>query len=596
MPSAVRRSNSHFGIVAALVLMMIASAARADIKIAVTGVADELADNVRMFLSLERYAKRKDVTEDAIQRLAKRIPLEAQKALQPFGYYESKVSYTVNRDGENWKIDIDVEHGRAVRLADVDITVAGPGVDHPAIRKVSRQRALRPGRRLDHGIYDQVKTTLLRTAANNGYLDAHYEQSDLVIDVRQRRASVVLHLVSGEQYHISAIEIHQDVLRPPVAQRLLRIQPGDAYSNDALLLTQYAFDDSQYFSTVNIDSSERDNEHHTVRVTIDAQRNRHHKYSASLGYATDTRARGKLNWDDRYVNDRGHRAGVELIASQPLQSIVGRYTIPVRDVALEKLEFTLASKKEELADLTSKRNEFTTSLTQIMGRWQRVLFVRLSRETTIEPDPAAPDTNLSSTQFLVIPGISYSTYPNQLVNEQPLRYSLYTELSGSPQALGSDASFLRLLLQGERIFDLSRRWHLRLRAQFGTIWTNNFDGVPASQRFFAGGDNSVRGFALNELSPQDSAGSKVGGKNLIVGTVELERNLKWPNFRLAVFSDVGNAFDQFGDGLAYSAGVGLRYNIAVASLGIDLAQPLYAPNQSVSGRLPRLHLHISTLF
>jgi hypothetical protein len=40
----------------------------------------------------------------------------------------------------------------------------------------------------------------------------------------------------------------------------------------------------------------------------------------------------------------------------------------------------------------------------------------------------------------------------------------------------------------------------------------------------------------------------------------------------------------------------LRYNIAVASLGIDVAQPLYAPNQSVAGRLPRLHLHISTLF
>jgi translocation and assembly module TamA len=347
---------------------------------------------------------------------------------------------------------------------------------------------------------------------------------------------------------------------------------------------------------VNIDSGERDNEHHTVRVTIEAKRNRRNKYSASLGYATDTRARGKLNWDDRYVNDRGHRAGVELIASQPLESIVGRYTIPVRDVALEKLEFTLASKQEELADLTSKRNEFTTSLTQIMGRWQRVLFVRLSRETTIEPNPLMPAVDSSSTQFLVVPGISYSTYPNQLLNEQPLRYSLYGELSGAAQTLGSDASFLRLLLQGERIFDLNRRWHLRLRAQFGTIWTNNFDGVPASERFFAGGDNSVRGFALNELSPLDQAGSKVGGKNLVVGTVELERNLKWPNFRAAVFTDAGNAFDRFGDGFAYSAGVGLRYNIAVASLGIDLAQPLYAPNQSVSGRLPRLHLHISTLF
>jgi outer membrane translocation and assembly module TamA len=43
--------------------------------------------------------------------------------------------------------------------------------------------------------------------------------------------------------------------------------------------------------------------------------------------------------------------------------------------------------------------------------------------------------------------------------------------------------------------------------------------------------------------------------------------------------------------LEYSAGLGVRYNIAVASFGVDLAQPL-----SESGRNPRLHLYISTQF
>lgn len=576
---------------------LLATTAHADIDLEITGVRQEIADNVRAFLSLSRYAKRKDVTEDAILRLGQRIPLEAQQALQPFGYYEPKITHAVARNGENWKVSINIDPGRAVRLSDVDIQVAGPGAQHPAIRTVLRQRALRASLRLDHGIYDQVKTTLLRTAINNGYLDAYYERSELLVDVKQRRATATLHLQTGEQYRFGKIEIHQSVLRDDIARRLLRMHEGDAYTNENLLQTQYAFDDSQYYSTVNIDSGDRDRENHLVPVQVETQTNRKHRYSAAVGYATDTGARGKLNWDDRFVNQLGHRAGVELIESQPLQSLVGRYTIPVMDIAQEKLEFTLSGKKEELGnDVLSTRYEFATGLTQAMGRWQRVLFVRLSNETTEITSPGGT----TMTQLLLIPGISYATAPNQLFRQQPLRYSLYGELSGSPQTLGSDASYLRLLLQGERMFDLSRRWHLRLKGQAGAIWTSNFDGVPASQRFFAGGDNSVRGFALNDLSPVDppGSGSKVGGHNLLVATVELERTLKWPNFRAAVFTDAGNAFDSFSDGFAYSAGVGIRYNVAVASLGIDIAQPLYAPPEEikVSGRGPRLHLHISTVF
>jgi translocation and assembly module TamA len=75
------------------------------------------------------------------------------------------------------------------------------------------------------------------------------------------------------------------------------------------------------------------------------------------------------------------------------------------------------------------------------------------------------------------------------------------------------------------------------------------------------------------------------------GTIEVVRDLP-RNFGLASFYDIGNAFDDFSDPqLEYSAGVGLRYNVAVASFGVDLAQPL-----SVSGRGPRLHLYISTQF
>ncbi len=194
-----------------------------------------------------------------------------------------------------------------------------------------------------------------------------------------------------------------------------------------------------------------------------------------------------------------------------------------------------------------------------------------------------------NTQFLIIPGISFATLPSYVTGDAARPYSVFAELRGSPSSFGSNSSFLQLRLQAEGMIDLSELWHLRLRTELGTSRVGDFSDLPASQRFFAGGDRSVRGFALNSLSPKDDKGNSIGGRNLLTGSVEIERTLP-RNFGVAAFYDIGNAFDHFGDSLESSAGIGVRYHIAVASLGVDLAQPL-----SVSGS-PRLHLYISTLF
>ncbi len=155
---------------------------------------------------------------------------------------------------------------------------------------------------------------------------------------------------------------------------------------------------------------------------------------------------------------------------------------------------------------------------------------------------------------------------------------------------------MQFRFQGERVFDFAQRWHLDLRAELGTtrIESNRDDEIldlPASQRFFAGGDRSVRGFELNELSPRDENGDSIGGKHLATGTIEVTRDLP-RNFGIAAFYDIGNAFDDFADPqFEYSVGLGVRYNIAVATFGVDVAQPL-----SESGRSPRVHLYISTQF
>jgi len=569
---------------------LLAAPARAEIEIDIPEVTPAVENNIRAFLSLTRYADRKDVTQEVITRLQRRIVSETRKALEPLGYYEPEVDYNVEHQGEKWKVTIHVTPGRPVRLSEVTVRVDGPGQNERTLREIIAAQALKPGLRLNHGTYEQVKGELLRTAKNEGYLDARLTRSELVIDRVERRANVDIELQTGERYHFGAITTEQNVITDEAMRRLLRMREGDPYTLDALLRTQYVLDDSQYFVGVDIDSGDPDRTTRTVPVTIKAQPNRRHRYAVSAGYATDTRVRGKFTWDNRRVTESGHRSKFEMIGSSVLQEISGRYVIPVMDVALEKLEFGAAAKKEELGDTLSERAELSSGLTQVMGRWQRVLFVTVSQETTTFP-ATATEPERKDDAFLIIPGISFAMLPSYVVGGRQRPYSLYAELRGSPSSFGSDSSFLQFRAQAERIYKLSELWSLRGRLEFGTSWVADFSDLPASQRFFAGGDRSVRGFGLNELSPKDSAGNSIGGRNLVTSTVEFERALP-RNFGVAAFYDIGNAFNSFSDpDLQYSAGVGLRWHIAVASFGVDVAQPL-----SVSGRNPRVHLYISTLF
>jgi len=571
------------GILAAALLLPLQAIAK--IEITIPEVSDAIQTNVRAFLSLTRYAEREDVTPEVMSRLQRRIVAETRQALEPLGFYEPEVSYEVKQEDDDWKVTIQIEPGRPVRLSEVTINVIGAGANDRAIRDLLDQQDIKAGLRLNHGTYERVKGNLLRVAKNEGYLDARLTRHDLVIDRIARRATVDLEADTGERYLFGEIEIAQDAITDEAMRRLLRMHPGDPYTLDSLLRTQYTLDDTQYFSVVDIESGNPDPVTRTVPITVSAEPSRKHRYGASIGYGTDTKARGKFTWDNRRVNQDGHKFKLELLGSSIVSDLTGRYVIPVMDIALEKLEFTGTLRDEELGDTRSKRAEVSAGLTQVLGRWQRVLRVALAEEESIEAD------RTSSTNFYIVPSIGYATLPSYIVGGRKRPYSFSAELRGSPETLGSDASFLQLRLKGERIFDLSELWHLHLRSELGISRIAATSDLPASQRFFAGGEGSVRGFALNELSPKDDQGRTVGGRNLVTGTVEVVRDLP-RNFGVAAFYDIGNAFDDYSaPDLQYAAGLGARYNIAVATFGVDVAQPLSDP-----GRSPRFHLYIATQF
>ncbi len=547
------------------------------ITIKVDGVDPAIADNVLAYLTLSRYTQRDDLTDSQVRRLADRAVDEAADALRPFGYYAPQVRSRTSRDEPNWVVRLKIKPGEPVVYDEVDVQLLGPGAQEPLLLSVLASSTVQPGNRLVHPDYDNLKIDLLRTAQSNGYLDAKLVRRELVVDPAGHVADAYIHLDTGERYRFGDLTVQQDAIRPELLEGFLRFKPGQPYSADQLRSTQYALEDAYYFADVTVSPGERDPATATVPITIAGERIKRNRYSVSAGYGTDTGLRGRFAWDNRLVNQRGHRWRLETTLSQIRQELIGRYAIPIGDPSLEKLEFTGGYINEDLGNLNSERYELVGGLTQALGTWQRVLFLKLNQETTTYSDGTSDEV------LLLIPGISYSSLPPNFLTGWVRDAAYYFELSGSPQTLGSDASYLRFYSRAEKVWPIGGPWWLRTRGELGTSWINEFSALPASQRFFTGGDRSVRGFGYNELDGPDGE----GGEHLVVGSIEIERDFP-KQLRGTVFFDTGNALNNWNDPLEYSVGIGVRWRLPMLMIGIDLAQALSEP-----GKSPRIHLNIT---
>ena len=583
------------------------------VNVEIRGVDDTVRDNVLAYLSFERYKKGgSELNADTVERLHNRVEREVDAALKPFGYYEPQVQSTVTQqDNGEWRVLIDITPGQPVIVDHIDVRVDGPGESDPLFRRILRHLPLKSGDVLNHKAYEDIKNDLQRTAATYGYLDAKLVRNAMLVDPPNHRADIALELDSGARYRFGKTTISQDVVKDSLVRKYLRYHEGEYFDLTQVLRTQFALDDAQYFSNLEVLPGKPDPDSHLVPVSISAKASRRHRYSFGAGYATDTGPRGTLGFEDHRVNDRGHVFSVELQAAQVTKySLQSRYTIPIGDPAVENFSLRGSIEQRNWGDVTTTTLSAGPSVTALTGAWQHVWAingVRTSTESVFLPSSPADS--------LLVPELDLASVPKGYLGEPLFEHPLFIEIKGSHSSLGSNSNWLQAHIQAERVFRLAPKWHLLLRGEVGATLVSEFSQLPTVFRFFAGGDNSVRGFAYNDLSPTqmthvcaayrpDGIGCqtftyiKVGGKDIVTGTFEVVRDLP-KNLGVAAFFDYGNAFDRFDTKLAYSVGIGLRVRLPVLTLGIDIAQPLYEPCQApftgsnCAPNSPRLHINFS---
>ncbi len=515
-----------------------------------------------------------DRDEEALLRFSRGAQEQARKAAQALGYYQAQIDTEVKpaaKADEHPQLIIRIEPGEPVRLRNVTVRIEGPASEMKAFR-IPDGRALRPGEPLNHGHYEDAKRLIQNQASRYGFFSGRFTRQRLAVDPQAGVADIELVYQSGPRYRLGAVTFGGDTpLEEELLQRMVSFKPGTPYDSELVAELNNDLQSSGYFEGVRVDAAPTAAVGEDIPVDVHLQTRKPRTMGLGLGFSTDVGPRGKANWTRHWVNPQGHSYGWETELSAPRQNVGLWYDIPLDPPLTDKLRFAGGYQNEELAGTDTLSKLLTVGPewhSKLPSGWQRVISLKYQREEYRLGD----DSGLSN---LLMPGVSFSYLRSDNRIDPHSGYRLQFDVQAAKEGLVSDTNLLHgnVLLKG--LTTLGHNHRFLGRVQFGGSATNGYkNNIPPSLRFFAGGDQSVRGYDYQSLSPKNSDGDRIGGRYLVAASAEYQYSLaeKW---RVATFVDQGNAFNTLElPSLKTGVGIGVRWVSPVGPLRLDLARAL----------------------
>lgn len=546
-----------------LTLLLFTVPAQAQTTLRLSGLTGELEANVQRYL--DRYAATEISTS---LRFQSRLEQDIGTALQALGYYHSEIDISLQRNGRNGsRLLIRVTPGEPTRIKETDLQILGDAQNDADFLAILAQ-APKVGDIVHHGRYDSFKASLNSLAQRKGYFDARFSIQRLEVAPSRREAFVRLHFDSGIRYRFGQVSFSGQQIASDRLQSLVPFQAGAPYLASQLGELNQALANTNWFSSILVTADTEEITEHTLPINIELAPRKRNSIETGIGYSDDVGARLKLNWLKPWLNERGHSLNTKLAISGAEQSVEAAYKLPLQSVATDFWQLQYGLRNRDYQDTRAIESNLALERHWLLANdWYRTASIRWLYEDYTQADQ-------EDSSSLLMPGISFSR-SRQSGSGMPRQADrLLLGIEVSDPSWGSDASFVRLRGRAGYIDSFGDRHRIVSRLDAGAILMETVENLPPSLRFFAGGDNNLRGYAYESVSPLNQQGELIGGRYMATASLEYQYRVTG-NWWLATFADYGSAWTDSPD-WKRGVGFGVRWGSPIGAVRIDFAWGLDA--------------------
>lgn len=452
-----------------------------------------------------------------------------------------------------------------------------------------------------------------------GYLDSGYVNAEVTpqttLDREKKTTHVVQRVDEGDLKYVKEIDITgNSVTKDKVIRRQLLISPGDRFDGAAVEESKRSLDNTEYFETVRTTLEDVEGSDRYTNLKIDIDEGKTGNFNFGAGYSTEEKFGifGELTLNNFDIANwpKFSGGGQQLSLRANTGDVHDQYSLSFTDPEIAGYPLAFGFDVFDESYNYSGGIDYTEASQGGQLRLGKVLSPYVTARTALRyseiditdiPYIVAPQIQLQrggSTTISSAWSISRNTQDRYRDPSTGASHDLAFTLAG----LGGDNNFTKIEEDSIWFFPLDedKKWILSFRTREG--WVNEYGAsefVPISDRFFAGGTTTLRGYETGDVGPKAlrplffgrlmGERDSTGGELRLLQSLELKYKLT-EKVRAYGFIDSGGVWETAGDfnygDVKYSAGVG--FGVFIPRMGpirIDYGIPINPDEDQGNGRL-----------